>query len=429
MLRRTLYGAALLLAWVLAWMLAPWSSKLRAALRLRRGVWQRLRAAALRRDGSRSLIWFHVASAGEFLQAEPLLRRFRERGFQLAVTVLSPSGMRWLERVRSWPEVVWADVLPLDTARAARRLLELLRPAALVYVQADLWPNLLWQAHRLGVPQALVAARLGPRSARGASALGRWFYRDLYGRLQLVLAATEQDARRLERLGVAPPVLGVGGDPGIETVLARVREAVLPPGLAGPLAGPPLLVGGSLWPADAAPLLPVLRPLVQAGALRLILVPHEPTPAHLAELEQALTGLEVRRLSAWQGAAGAPWPAVLLVDEVGKLAGLYHLGHIAYVGGGFSSGVHNVAEPAGAGLPVLFGPRHANSGVAQALLERGAGIAVANRAELERCLRRLLEEPARTRELGRTAQQVVQGLAGAAEETFRALAGLVSPTE
>ena len=109
---------------------------------------------------------------------------------------------------------------------------------------------------------------------------------------------------------------------------------------------------------------------------------------------------------------------MVLVDSVGRLASLYAAGHLAYVGGGFSTGVHNVAEPAAAGLPVLFGPRNGNSAVAQMLLSEGAAFAVEDAGSLGLTLLPLLADAGRTAELGARARARVTEMGGAAERAY-----------
>ncbi len=426
-MRRLFYFALLTpLALLAAWVLSLFLPKLRASFRQRRGIWRRFREALPRRDPNRPLVWFHVASAGEFLQAEPLLRRFREAGWQLAVTLASVSGQRWIQRIASWPELVWADLLPWDVWGSARRLFAGLSPRLVVYLQADLWPGMVWQGADREIAQALVVARLGRHSRKLRHGLQGAYARDLYGRLDLILAATEADRVQLAHLVSPHADLRVGGDPGIETVLLRVREAqdaTLPPQFSHGAS----IVCGSTWPADEAHLLPALRTVLTAQpATRVVLAPHEPTEPRLRDLATALEPFGVARLSVVE--LGEPVAApvrVVLVDSVGRLAGLYRVGALAYVGGAFSTGVHNVAEPAAAGLPTLFGPRHGNSAVAGDLLRQGCAWSAGSADQVSSHLLALLKDREHCARLGAQARALVEARAGAAQQAFDALAGLV----
>ncbi|HEX7926222.1 MAG TPA: glycosyltransferase N-terminal domain-containing protein [bacterium] len=403
----------------LAWLFSPAAPKLRRSFRERRGVWRRLEQALHKRDGDKPLVWFHVASAGEFLQAEPLLRRFRDAGWQLAVTVTSVSGQRWLQRIATWPELVWADLLPWDLWGVASRLYDRLEPRLVVYAQADIWPGLVWAGADRGIPQALIVGRLAATSKKLRRGLQGAYARDVYGALDLILAATDADRGQLARLVSPHADLRTGGDPGIETVLQRVREAQ-PALLPADFVDAPVIVCGSTWPADEVHLLPALANVLRAlPAAKAVIAPHEPTEKRLAEIGSPFASFGVARLSIPQSSV-----RVILVDSVGKLAGLYRAGKAAYVGGAFSTGVHNVAEPAAAGLPVLFGPRHANSPVAADLVRQGIGLPVADAVAMEAALLGLLKDPQRCATLGAQGRSPIEARAGAAQFTFDALHAL-----
>ncbi|MCZ6645712.1 MAG: hypothetical protein O7B79_05675 [SAR324 cluster bacterium] len=425
MLIRVIYWSLLPLLWLTVWAVALCNIKLRRGMLARRGFRAEFGKAQGRRQPQRPLVWVHAASAGEFLQAEPILKRLRERGAQLAVSLGSVSGLPWLERIGHWPELVWGGLLPFDFPWNARLLLRGLRPQAIVHVQAELWPSLVWSAQARGIPQLLIAARTGSGTNYRAHPLLRPFFRSLYWPLSAILCLTEADRDGIARIVPGHPGLQVAGDPGIETVLARLREApppALPSGWATP--GAPLLVVGSSWPTDEALLLPALEQAFAAAPdLRVILAPHEPTPPRLRELESALEAVGTLCLSAVEGTQTLPSPApkVILVDMVGRLASLYSLGNMAYVGGGHTTGVHNVAEPAACGLPVLFGPRSGNSAVAGLLLEAGAASTAGNEQELRAALLELLRDKVRRRVMGEEARAIVQAQAGAAQRCYEAV--------
>ncbi len=479
MLLRGIYALLLPLIWLAACTTALISPKMRAGMRGRRAAWSTLRDAAGRRDMAKPLVWLHCASAGEFLQAEPVLRRLRAGGAQVAVSLSSASGLPWLERVAHWPELVWGGLLPLDFPWNTRHMLDTLRPSAIVYVQADFWAGLLWAAQARGIPQALIAARTGKGGNYRAHPLLRPVFKKLYGAMAAIECLTEQDREGIAailgdgaghaRLAVLPR-LEVAGDPGIETVLARLEESPLPEALrnwAGTNA--PMLVAGSTWPADEQALLPALAAaFARHPRMRAVIAPHEPTEAALAALEAALTtsragtviqegredapggNLDTVRLSALIGkgragkreagedragivgaadgeeaGGGETGARVLLVDEVGRLATIYSLATVAYVGGGFTSGVHNMAEPAAWGAPVLCGPLHRNSAIAGLLLEAGAAQAIDNPEDLGAALLGWLEDDARRAELGAKARAIVQAQAGAAQRCFEAIVRIV----
>jgi 3-deoxy-D-manno-octulosonic-acid transferase len=396
-------------------MLAHGEHKLARGIRGRRGVLDRLAAwAAAGRDPPRPLVWMHAPSVGEGLQGRATLEALRARrpDVQVAYTFFSPSAERFASTVRA----DWADYLPLDTPAAMRGMLSLLRPDALVFSKTDVWPVLTREAAAIGVPMALLGATLPPGSSRLRGA-ARALLAPAYTRLAHVAAISADDAARFGSLGVPPERRSVMGDAHFDRVLARA-DAVDP---ASPLLAPlqdasrPTIVAGSTWPADEERLLGSLARLAGEGVRwRLLLVPHEPTAAHLAASERLLErhGLSYRRLG---DVPADDTHDVVLVDRVGVLGELYALASIAYVGGGWGrAGLHSVLEPAAYGVPILFGPHHANAREAGELVRAGAAFAVPDAAALGRTLRGLLADAESRLRAGRAARAYVHANLGAA---------------
>lgn len=325
------------------------------------------------REPGRPLAWFHAPSVGEGLQAEAVLRRLRRShpDWQLAYTHFSPSAEKFAGRL----DVDVADYLPYDRPAAVTALLDALRPEVLVFSKLDLWPELACRAAGRGVPVALIAATVRPGSGRL-----RWPARPLltpgYRAVAAAGAVSPEDADRLSALGVPRPRITVTGDPRFDSVLDKVRAVAPDDPLLRFGTGAPTLVAGSTWPGDEDVLLAAFARLhVRHPEARLILVPHEPTPEHVASIERraAEHGTpDAVRLSAARG----PVP-LLLVDTVGVLAALYGAGTLAYVGGGFhAAGLHSVLEPAAWGRPVVVGPRWSESRDAGLLLASGGAVAL-----------------------------------------------------
>lgn len=403
---------------------APFLPKLREGLAGRRGLDARIAAAAAQAQGG---VWFHVTSVGEYEQARPLvaaLRRLRP-GLPLVVTHFSPSGRHFAER-RPCADV--HEYLPLDRPAAMRTLVEQWRPRLLVFVKFDCWPNQVLAADRAGVPIVLMAGSLRPGSAR-LRPLARPLYRDLFDRFAHIGVCTEDDRRRfVDGLGVRCPV-SVTGDTRAEQVILRWEAAQGGPVAAALQAlGGRLLILGSTWPPDEQLWLPIL-PRLRAACpdARIVLTPHEPTATRLGQLERRLAddGLATTRLSALvaasaaQGGKVAGAPDVVLVDSVGQLAEIYRAGHLAYVGGSFTTGVHNTMEPAVAGLPVLFGPVIDNAEEAGELVRRGAGQVLRRPPEALAAALRLLDDDDAQRTAAAAARAVVLDQRGA---TARSLA-------
>jgi len=423
------YRTALRLGTALIPSLGLLSPRLRAATRARRDAGERLLDwARSSRDDARPLVWFHAASVGEGLQADSVLRHLRRLrpDCQLVYTHFSPSAESLAARLA----VDVADYLPYDLPQSADRLLGALRPDLLVFAKLDLWPELSTRASTTGTEVAIVAGTV----SRGSGRL-RWPARPLlkpgYGSVAAAAAISADDATRLAHLGVPAERIRVLGDPRFDSVLERV-SGVDP---ADPLLrfgrGAPTMVAGSTWPPDEAVLLRAFAGVRRQNQdARLILVPHEPTEAHLEAIERMAAAAAVTpvRLSV----AGGPTP-LLLVDRVGVLAALYGAGTMAYVGGGFGrAGLHSVLEPAAWSLPVAFGPRWRDSRDAELLLRAGAAAALPGAdtrratAALEKQWHGWMLDESGRRDQGRRAREVVESGGGAAEKSAEMLVELIS---
>ena len=201
--------------------------------------------------------------------------------------------------------------------------------------------------------------------------------RRTWGGLAAACANTPEDAEGLKSLGVDPSVIHVTGDPGIDSAAIRSAAADAHAPHLAPFhsSGRPTVVAGSTWPADEDVL---ARAWVGVGRVDptalLLIAPHEPTRSHVDALLERLRGfgLAAVTLATVERRGSVDGVDAVVVDRVGVLAHLYTVGDVAYVGGGFGrEGLHSVLEPAAAGLPTVFGPRHERSRSAGQLIETG----------------------------------------------------------
>ncbi len=404
--------------------------------RIQRGVEARSAAgdrlldwARRHRDRERPLVWFHAASVGEGLQAQSVMAAFRRvrPESQVVYTHFSPSAEGFAQKVQADS----ADYLPYDLPGNADRLLQALEPDLLAFAKLDVWPELSTRAAARGTLVALVAGTVSPGSGRL-----RWPVRRLlepgYRVISAAAAVSPEDAERLERLGVVAHRIRVLGDPRFDSVVERVSRVGPDDPVLQLGEGAPTMVAGSTWPADEAVLLQAFRSIRQNHRdARLVLVPHEPTADHLAQVET--------RAKRW----GLPHPvrlsaldspvALVLVDRVGILAMLYGAGIMAFVGGGFGrAGLHSVLEPAAWGLPVSFGPYWRDSRDAGLLLEAGAAVALphlrpaAAASSLAAQWDRWIVDERTRQAQGQRGRGVVERGLGASERSAAMLAELIS---
>jgi len=399
---------------------ALWDAKVRSLCESRRGWEQRLERELAEGRSMGTTLWFHTTSVGEFEQAKPLLNALYSR-YRLVVTGFSPSVMPALSR---YPYKDAALTIPLDSPRAMRRFFDIVRPEGVIFSKFDVWPNAVWEAARRRIPVALIAGTLHAQSRRlrpGA----RHLLAHVHKYFAVHCCVTEADAARMRLLAGPDARIVVTGDTRFDQVYARAQtfpNAPLFPNAARWHGF--TLVAGSTYAADEAALIPAFLALRSAQPdARLVLVPHEPTEAHLRNAQHALQNAALRWTLLSDAEKGAPLDEtdVLLVDRVGLLARLYTMGEVAFVGGSFHLRVHNVMEPAVVAKPVVFGPKMDNAPEAYALLEREAALRVPDADALAEALVRLSSDPERARQMGERGREYIRANLGATERTLTAL--------
>lgn len=341
-------------------------------------------------------VWVHAVSVGEVNIALKLIQSMREAdpelgfvlstttstGFKLAVSRKSP----WLEPIYN----------PLDFYPVARRVVSLIRPRCLILVEAEVWPNILWEVRRMGAKAALVNVRLSPRSEKRYRA-ARWITAPVFNQLNLLCLQEPQDVNRWKSLGLDPAKLVLTGsikfdDSGTAPRPARDFRPILD-GIGIP-KGAPVLLGGSTFEGEEVILAEVYKELRQFHPdLFLILVPRHHERAEAVERKIVEAGLTVMRRTK-PFADGKP--DVLLVDTTGELAGWYRCATVVFIGKSLcAKGGQNPAEPITAGVPVIFGPHMQNfSTLVRAFLQEGGAIEVNDAEGIRRAVETLLSDPA-----------------------------------
>lgn len=426
---RILYQAAIAVLRALSPLLAVGSSKLARGMEGRRHAHEKLAAwGSTLREPARRLLWLHAPSVGEGLQAKAVKDAWlaRHPDTQIVFTFFSPSA-------EAFAEGFGADVtayLPWDLRGPLARVLEALRPDAVVFTKTEVWPTLIAEARRHDVPVGIVGATV-PEGAGRARRPARAFLAESWAALDLACAISEADAGRLVELGVPTPRVHVTGDPGIDSAAMRFHAAPSQaPHLLPFRAGDrPTVVAGSTWEADEAVLVPALATVrAQVADVRTIVAPHEPTPDHVSRLlqELAAAGWRTGTLSEVEQAGDASRVDAVVVDRVGVLAHLYGVASVSFVGGGFhDQGLHSVLEPAAAGTPVVFGPRHHNTRAAGELVEAGGAKIAADPSELAGVLLHWLRDDESRERGGRAASGYIQRHRGAADRTAAHLEKIV----
>ncbi len=381
-----LYGGVIRLA-------AFFHPKAKAWVTGRKGLFRHI-AAQYRKEGT--TVWFHCASLGEFEQGRPVMEALKEKmpDIRIVLTFFSPSGYEVRKDYRGADHVFY---LPLDTRRNARRFVELIDPDLVVFVKYEFWYHFLRVLDERRVPVVLISAIFRPEQWFFRW-WGRWFLR-MFRVYRKIFVQDDTSAALLRARGIRQ--VEVAGDTRFDRVVAVASSRKRIPVAEVFGADRTVVVAGSTWKEDETLLARYINARIRP--YKWIIAPHEIHRTHLAWLKEQL---KIPTLFYSEADKQRPEAAeVLIIDNIGMLSSLYAYGKVAYIGGGFGAGIHNILEAAVYGMPVLFGPRYEKFREAVELVRRGGAFPVEDGESLESRLNLLYDDiPARERaaEIART---------------------------
>ncbi|MAT14915.1 MAG: 3-deoxy-D-manno-octulosonic acid transferase [Planctomyces sp.] len=399
----------------------------------REGWAEKLLGNVPERDLQCPAVWFHAVSVGEVLQLQQIVKRFREAhpGYEIIVSCTTSTGRGVAEE--KFPDC-HVCYYPLDFSWAVRRALKRLRPELMVLVELELWPNLILEAERLGLPLALINGRISEKSFKGYRKL-----RPLMGRLlptfSLLATQSELYAERLRSLGAPQDRLHVTGSikfDGVQTERNNERTSEIRDGFGLSASEYVFIAGSTQFPEEKHALDSYRQLKLNFPRLRLVVVPrHKERFAEVASLIEG-EGFSLIRRSAVKEGTSAPVTSpdndpVLLLDTLGELNACWGMADFAFVGGSLTNrGGQNMIEPAAYAAVVTFGPNTRNfKDVVDLLLAGDAAEVVGDETELRRRLEFYLSHPEAGRERGERARELVLRQQGATRMTVDLLTKLL----
>lgn len=377
---------------LLVYIAALFNPKLREGIRGRHKTFERLHNYFKNVNHDQLTYWFHAASHGEYEQVRPVIRGLKEilPESKMVVSFFSPSGFRNVDD----KNIDCKIYLPVDFPWLVNKALRIIRPKKIIFAAYDVWPNIIWQAHRQGIHINIFSARF----AKGTTKLYpiiRSLYQNVYTCFSTIYTITEKDNSRLRKIltNRKKPLVRVLGNPRYDQVKTNADQFTKER-TESVLNRDQRLVIGSVWPEDENIIFdPIIKLLAEFKDLSILWVPHEPSDRYITHSIDAFNrhGYSTTTYAGCNGDINSG-TRVIVVDIVGTLANLYWQGQIAYVGGGFSTGVHNVMEPAIARLPVLFGPKYHNSQEAEQLIENNGGFSIKDNESAYNIFHKLLTD-------------------------------------
>jgi len=382
---------------------APFNSKARHWVNGRKDWKPKLAGAFEEGD---LIAWFHAASLGEFEQGRPVMEAFRKAypNYKILLTFFSPSG--YLQK----KDYDGADVvmyLPPDCRKNAGYFVKTLNPALAVFIKYEFWYNYLAELNRNEVPTVFISA-LFRKGQAFFKWYGGWFRKKLKD-IDHFFVQDENSADQLRSLGIDQ--ITVSGDTRFDRVADILRNKTVNTDIEKFCEGQQVLLAGSTWPPDENILAGLMEKFPD---LKLIIAPHEVREERIKQIINTLK-VEAARYtlddpSSWLN------KQVLIVDTIGILSSIYQYADVAYIGGGFGSGLHNIQEPAVNGMPVIFGPEYDKFKEAVDLVEQEGAFTVNSEEALQSILSSLLHDESKYNSSSETSKRYMMDNTGATDK-------------
>ena len=357
-------------------------------------------------------LWFHVSSLGEFEQARPLMEKIRADypKYGIVLTFFSPSGY---DSAKNYPNADVICYLPFDTMLNAKRFVKMLNPKMAFFIKYEFWMNFLGELKKRGIPTYSVSSIFRKEQAFFKSWGGR--YRMSLHSFTHMFVQNEQSKSLLGSINIKN--VTVVGDTRFDRVIKILEQGRSLPLIDAFVEGDrKIFVVGSSWGQDESIYMPYFNAHKE---WKLIIASHEVNEERVADITRQYSGKCVRYSNATvEDARGAD---CLIVDCYGLLSSIYRYGDVAYVGGGFGVGIHNVLEAAVYGIPVLFGPNNRKFQEAQQLKACGGGIEIVGHNDVAEVMDRFVSDAAALEAAGKAAGDYVANNAGASAKIFKVL--------
>lgn len=405
--------------------IALFNKKLRSSFPERFSAAERLEAKLMNRGRSK-VIWFHLASSGEFLMTKPLVEKLRQNlkdvGSTFVYTFTSPSGIEWLQKNN--PEEIFG-YYPFDDPFHVDKLIQSISPSALLLIKYDTWPNLIWLCRKYNIPVFLVSALIKDGSAKISNPLFRSFFKSIYSEIPFILPTDKPSKSKFSNLLADMKSVKFSGEIKIDSALLRKEEAKtkekskelqnLFERLKNDYSH--IILGASTWQTEQEWLVRSFARLTENKKTQkkflLILAPHDPDEKHLEEIEHLCenNSLACVRLSK---ASKSKQFDVVLIDTIGVLMEFFSLAHFAMVGVG-KGGVHNFLEPMVWQVPVTFRTAAWKDTFAEELVKKKWITPVADEQQLFELIEKMFANSQERKNFAKGALQFIVDNAGTTE--------------
>lgn len=324
-------------------------------------------------QNSSEIVWFHCASLGEFEQGKPIIKAYKLKHpkHKILLTFFSPSGF---ENKKETNIANWVFYLPIDTKANAKKFIDIVKPIKVIFVKYEFWFNYIYELKKQKIPFYSVSTIFRD----GQSLLKyRWFNKQLKN-VTHFFVQDKKSKEILNNIGINN--ITISGDTRFDSVIANAKNPISIQLIELFSKNKNTIICGSTWPKDEILLMTYIKKHPENNY---ILVPHE--TEYISKLQTQTNGL----LYSHANKENILNTNLIIIDSVGLLHNIYQYGNIAYIGGGFGKGIHNILEAVVFGLPVIFGPNYQKFNEANQLIKKRGAVAISNYRELKSAIYRL----------------------------------------
>ena len=350
------------------------------------------------------IVWFHCASLGEFEQGRPIIEKFKDQNpaYKILLTFFSPSGY---EIRKTWEAADYIFYLPIDTKKNASRFIDLIRPEMAFFVKYEYWYNYIRTLDKHRIPIFVVSAIFRPQQ-HFFKWYGRWF-RNQLDRVSWFFIQNEASKDLLNSIGIEQCT--ISGDTRFDRVLKIAENERSFPMIERFAEGSNLIVAGSTWPQDETMILNLINN--PENNFKFIIAPHEINQEIIHGFIKKCNQKIIKYSEAKEESIDKA--NVLIIDSIGLLAFLYRYAKIAYIGGGFGKGIHNILEAVTFGKPVIFGSNFTAFQEANDLIGLKGAFSISSEKEFLQIIEKLLNNELFYRNSVNVCTKYIQDKAGA----------------
>ena len=359
-------------------------------------------------DKNSKYLWFHASSLGEFEQGRPLIERIHKSHpeCKILLTFFSPSGYE----VRK--DYKYADVvcyMPFDIGCNVRRFFKHINIEKAFFIKYEFWPNFLKGLHKRGIDTYSVSSIF-----RDNQSFFKWYGKMYAKSLTYFKHLFVQDRHSkdlLAKIGIKN--VSIVGDTRCDRVTEVAQAAKQYPLIEKFVNGSPTFIAGSSWPLDELVYAPYFN---DKNNWKIIIASHEIDEERLIEIEHTFAVHNPIRLSQAEDFERLEHSNCLIIDCFGMLSSIYRYGHVAYIGGGFGVGIHNILEAAVFDIPVLFGPNNQRFREAQELKKIKGGFEIEDSYTFRILMDKFISDPAFMKKAGYNAGEYVRKNCGTSDQ-------------